>query len=314
MWRGLAGELCDREVEPRGVVVVVGAAEGAVAREGLAVLDAQCDAVRERLGCPLLWCGTGGFLRVSGEAAPEWWELRAREIKVGAEGSAAVAALSTVRHEAAEVPRAEALVPSVESSQVRVFYSYAAEDDGLRRALEKHLTALRKRGAIADWYSGKVGLGRDRDEEIEARLRAAHVILVLVSADFLASKDAEMDRAIARHRAREARVIPILVRPCDWAVEGLAGLSPLPDNRVPVTSWKNQDEAWENVARGLRAEIERVSGDRATSAAGASVQSIAHAGHIRGLRDRLAAARKRKERLSGSGMSVDEVDREILNL
>ena len=239
-WRGLAEALCAHEVEPRGVVVVIGPADPEAAREGLSRLDARCDAIVERLGGPLLWCGPASFLAVSGEAAPDFWSEAKAVIKVGAAAPAvAVAALSLGEaRPGPEARTAELPLPSIEASRVRVFYSYADADKTLCQRLEDHLTALRRSGAIADWYSGKVGAGGDWEQETEAQLHAADVILLLVSADFLRWKDAEMDRAIARHKAGEARVIPVLVRPCDWAVAGLSGLSPLPDDGVAVTSTK----------------------------------------------------------------------------
>ena len=52
-----------------------------------------------------------------------------------------------------------------------------------------------------------------------ANLDAADVILLLISPDFIASDycyEREMKRAMERHRKSEARVIPVILRPCDW--------------------------------------------------------------------------------------------------
>ena len=52
---------------------------------------------------------------------------------------------------------------------------------------------------------------------IDDHLNSADVIVLLVSADFLASDycyDIEMRRAMKRHEAGEARVIPVILRPC----------------------------------------------------------------------------------------------------
>ena len=54
---------------------------------------------------------------------------------------------------------------------------------------------------------------------IDAHLQRAQIILLLVSADFLASDycyDVEVQTAMARHEAGEARVIPIILRAVDW--------------------------------------------------------------------------------------------------
>lgn len=61
--------------------------------------------------------------------------------------------------------------------------------------------------------------GDDLDGEINAELQAADVILLLISPDFLDScncYDVEVRAAIGRRHAGEARVIPVILRPCDW--------------------------------------------------------------------------------------------------
>ena len=55
--------------------------------------------------------------------------------------------------------------------------------------------------------------------EIDKRLNSAHIILLLVSADFLASDycwGVELKRAMERHDAGQARVVPVILRPADW--------------------------------------------------------------------------------------------------
>ena len=50
-------------------------------------------------------------------------------------------------------------------------------------------------------------------------IETSQIILLLVSAEFLNSDycyDVELKRAIARHDAGDARVVPIILRPCDW--------------------------------------------------------------------------------------------------
>ena len=86
------------------------------------------------------------------------------------------------------------------------------------------------------------------------------MILLLVSADFLASDycyDIEMKRALARHKAGEARVIPIIVRDCPWESALFAELQALPPNGKSVDLWENRDSAWKAVADG----IERVAAE-----------------------------------------------------
>ena len=77
--------------------------------------------------------------------------------------------------------------------------------------------------------------------------------------DFLASDycfDVEMKRALERHDRGETRVIPVIVRACDWTSSPFARLQALPKDAKPVTSWASRDQAWADVARGIRVAAE----------------------------------------------------------
>jgi tetratricopeptide (TPR) repeat protein len=138
------------------------------------------------------------------------------------------------------------------------FISFAPEDEPLLVELEKGLAVLQRTGVIRAWHRGRIGAGEERAAAIAARLESATVVLLLVSRDFLASDDCyevEMTRAIERHSAGDALVVPIVVRACDWQTAAFGGLEPLPRGGTPVTSWKNRDEAWEDVIRELRGAL-----------------------------------------------------------
>jgi tetratricopeptide (TPR) repeat protein len=142
---------------------------------------------------------------------------------------------------------------------VSVFLSYAHEDEPLLRQLETHLSGLQRQGLISTWHDRKIVPGRPWAEEIDEHLEQASVILLLVSADFLASDycyQVEMKRALERHQAGEARVIPIILRPADWKHTPLADLQALPTDARAITTWKNRDLAWVDVATGIRRAIE----------------------------------------------------------
>lgn len=142
---------------------------------------------------------------------------------------------------------------------VEVFYSYSHKDESLRDELLNHLSALKRQGVIANWHDRKIGAGREWKGEIDEHLDNAQVILLLISSDFLASDycyDVEMKRAMERHEKGEARVIPVILRPVDWSGTLFAKLQALPRDAKPVTTWSNQDEAFADVARGIRAAVE----------------------------------------------------------
>jgi hypothetical protein len=81
------------------------------------------------------------------------------------------------------------------------------------------------------------------------------VILLLVSKSFLASEycySKEMTRAMERHANGEARVIPIILKPCDWTGTPFAKLQALPANAKPISTWSDADEAYMDVVTKLR--------------------------------------------------------------
>ncbi len=136
-----------------------------------------------------------------------------------------------------------------------IFLSYSRRDEDLRERLESHLALLKREGRIATWNDRKIRGGEAWEERISGHLEAADVVLLLVSADFLASDycyRTEMRRALERHGEGSARVVPIVLRPCDWQSASFGKLQALPRDAQPVVSWEDQDAAWTNVAKGLR--------------------------------------------------------------
>ncbi|MBV8808724.1 MAG: toll/interleukin-1 receptor domain-containing protein, partial [Acidobacteriaceae bacterium] len=140
-------------------------------------------------------------------------------------------------------------------ASVELFYSYAHSDEPLCKELQKHLTALKRAGLISDWYDRKIEPGSEWAAQIHEALERAGIILLLVSADFLASQyisDVELPFALARHNSGRATVIPVLLRPVEWRDTPFAKLQILPSEARPVTLWPNQDEAFSDVAGRLR--------------------------------------------------------------
>jgi parallel beta-helix repeat (two copies)/parallel beta-helix repeat (two copies) len=148
----------------------------------------------------------------------------------------------------------------ISSEGIEVFISYSHKDELLRDELEKHLSILKRQKLILTWFDRKIGAGEEWKGQIDEHLDSAQVILLLISADFLASDycyDVEMIRAMERHESGEARVIPIILRPVDWKDAPFGKLQARPTNAEPVISksWGSIDEAFVDVARGLREAI-----------------------------------------------------------
>ncbi len=148
---------------------------------------------------------------------------------------------------------------------LEVFYSYSHKDDEFRIALENHLSLLQRQGLITAWHDRRIGPGGEWREQIDSHLRSADLILLLISADFLASDycfDVELKCALDRHKAGAALVIPIVVRHVDWSEAPFAGLQALPRDGKAISSWPDRDEALMNVAQGVRAAVQNQASHR----------------------------------------------------
>lgn len=151
----------------------------------------------------------------------------------------------------------------VEQTQpVEIFFSYSHKDQRLRDQLETQLSLLKREGLISNWYDHKIVAGENWQDQIDKHLNTAQIILLLISPDFIASDycyNIEVERALERHKAGEARVIPLILRRTDWKGAPFGKLQALPEGDKPVTSWTKRDEAFFNIAQGLRKVLKEIS-------------------------------------------------------
>lgn len=136
-----------------------------------------------------------------------------------------------------------------------LFISYAHEDESFRKDLEKHLAALRHEGLVEEWHDRMLTAGQDWESQIHANLDQSHIIVLLVSPDFMASSycsEVEVKRAMQRYEMSTARVIPVLIRPTDWHGAPFSNLQAIPTDALPISEWKGRDAAFADVAHHLR--------------------------------------------------------------
>jgi internalin A len=144
---------------------------------------------------------------------------------------------------------------------VRLFCSYSHKDETLRTELETHLKLLQRQGLLETWHDRKIEAGEEWKQRIDDNLERADIILLLVSADFLASDycyEKELQRAVERYEKGEVRVIPVIVRDVDWRRAPFAQLQALPQDGRAVTLWENRDSAWRHVSEGIERVVEEM--------------------------------------------------------
>jgi len=147
------------------------------------------------------------------------------------------------------------------SAKARIFVSYAHADEALKNELDKVLKVIKRSGKVDVWQDRQLGAGDDWDQTILAELARANIILLLISVDFNASDfiwDKELALAMQRHEAGTARVVPIILRPCQWTGLPYAKLQALPRNGRPVTDYNNRDDAFTEIAVEIDKLVDRM--------------------------------------------------------
>src|SRR5438552_2778262 len=149
------------------------------------------------------------------------------------------------------------------SKALKIFYAYAHQDKELRDTLEKHLSVLQRQEIITGWHDGEIRAGSERDVQLKKHLTLSDIILLLISADFIASDYCyclEMKQALERHERGEAYIIPILLRPTYIRGLPFALLQFLPRDGKPIVGWSDEDDAFAEIAEDIEnfiTEIDR---------------------------------------------------------
>jgi hypothetical protein len=153
------------------------------------------------------------------------------------------------------------LQPKKSTRTISLFYSYSHIDEDLRRRLEVYLRQLKYEGMIDHWHDRRILPGTNWSQAIDEAIWTADVILLLITPNFLASSycnDIELQTALERQKRGEAYVIPIILSPCDWQNAPFAHLQFLPKDGKAVTTWKTEEEGFQNVVQGLRRTIKHI--------------------------------------------------------
>jgi hypothetical protein len=144
-----------------------------------------------------------------------------------------------------------------------IFLSYSHTDEALMTLVREHLVLYDRTGQIRKWWDGKLLPGTPLDRDIRSYLSSSDIVLLFVSASFLASDycyDVEMTQALRQHAEGRSVVIPVILRHCGWKAAPFGHLLALPKDGLPLAAWPDHDEAAKNVADGVMrivAELQR---------------------------------------------------------
>lgn len=150
-----------------------------------------------------------------------------------------------------------------------LFISYSHVDEPYCDKLVKHLSSLKREGLIRIWHDRALTPGSQFDQEIENQLSESDLVIILVSADFIASEycfSKEMLKAMEDYKYGYGIVVPVIIRPVDWTHTPFGNLLALPKDGKPVVTWQDEDEAFVDVVNGIRRLLRsehHISGHRA---------------------------------------------------
>jgi len=177
----------------------------------------------------------------------------------------AVEKLKSAGEEKAFCPGCQKQVPILKICQSgkkdmtpKFFISYAQEDRDHKNDLRKWLETLNWKDDVVVWENEQIGAGGELDKIVKEQLAIADIIILLVSVDFLASsyiKEVEFARAMHRHDAGDALIIPVIVRDCIWNMTPIGKLVCLPKDGVPVEDYPKKDKAWNEVVRKISEQL-----------------------------------------------------------
>lgn len=162
----------------------------------------------------------------------------------------------------------ECVTIPVTSQPLKAFLSYAHADKALAKELLKHLEPLSRIGLVQRWHDGDISVGKDWEKEIWSQLRAADIILLLITIDFINSEycyEKELATAVERHKAKRAVIIPVIGRSCLWQNLPFSQIQAALNGRA-ILSQPNRDDALTQVAMEVKAAAEEMHDGRKKAA------------------------------------------------
>lgn len=147
---------------------------------------------------------------------------------------------------------------------IRIFFSYSHQDEAMRNELEVHLAVLKREGTVDTWHDRRITAGNEFAGVIDENLEGSNIILLLVSPYFLASDychDIELKRALEKHQEGSARIIPIILDPCDWLRTPLKDLLAVPQDGKPISKYPNKHDAFLEIVNQIRKIVHEMGGN-----------------------------------------------------
>jgi len=138
-------------------------------------------------------------------------------------------------------------------NRTNVFISYSHKDAKYLLRLRTHLTVYERNKLLDIWDDTKISGGALWHEEIEKALKQAKIAILLISADFLASKfiaENELPPLLAAAKAGGTSILPIILSPCGFENTELVKFQTMNPPSKPLTKMNGhqREDLWAKVA------------------------------------------------------------------
>jgi len=143
---------------------------------------------------------------------------------------------------------------------LKLFISYSHKDETHLRELDGHFSVMKSEGLVEVWHDRCFDLGNRVHTVIRDKLEAADVVLFLVSSNFLASDycyKVEMHRTLERDRQGSVKILPVILRECDWRNAPFGDILAVPTDGRPIEDFSSRDKAYMEVVKMIRGAIAR---------------------------------------------------------
>ena len=141
------------------------------------------------------------------------------------------------------------------NSPFKVFITYAHKDREAKDKLIECLDVMAQEELIEIWHDNEILPGDRWRDAISNNLQSSDILLYLVSAASLASKNCNKELTDALEKTG-LRIVPLILEACDWLGHQISNFQALPDFGKPITAWKPESDGWQNVVQGIRKMIE----------------------------------------------------------
>ncbi len=150
--------------------------------------------------------------------------------------------------------------------KINIFVIYAEQNKDIILGLLPHLDPLSEAFDVSIWHDDPIIQGQPWKTYFESRIHHTDIFLLLISDAFMNSQfieQSEFKAVIDRHKKNRSVIIPVISDHCKWDIDhkladyefNLLELQVLPEGGKPIEEWDSPDEAYSNIAAGIRTRI-----------------------------------------------------------